>query len=181
MARFSVNQINLFRILVSPLFLYYTWPLHYRVYFYISVCYLVFSVAWALVDRFMAIDYAKMPVLGYLPQTLDAMLVTLFVVLTGHVNSFAVMGYVIIVLLSAISEKRNYGLTAMIISLLFYVASGILYLFGFFRVINIFGYGTRILPAQLVVSTLILAVCLYLAYTITRSMVLKLKKLEARS
>jgi len=151
--------VNFFRILLSLLFVYIVFPLEIRVYNYITVFHLLFSTIWFLLNQLNLIKISW-SILGFIPQVLDILMVTIFVILTGHVNSFVSVGYVVIVVFSSIDLNPIYGKTSVILSILFFFGSGVLIIKNLIPVSNIFGYVTIIQWKGLIIATILIGFAL---------------------
>ena len=153
--------INFFRIVASLYFIYISYSIEITTFLYFSLAHLLFSVLWLAITEFKLIHETGM-LAGIMAQTLDIFLVTIFVMLTGHVNSFVVMGYVIITVLSSLNPEYNFGKIAAINSTLFFLISGFLIYKGYLPMTNIFGYLSSVSLKGLMVATVLLFVSLIL-------------------
>ncbi len=154
----SFLVINLARIIVSLVFLYIILPLELKIYKYLILIHFTFSMIWTIIYSFP--KFQRLTYLGFIPQTLDILVVTIFVMLTGHINSFVSIGYVVIVVFTSIRGNSIFGKTAVILSVLFYFVSGILILYGKIPIVNLFGYITAIQWKGLWIASTLLLVAL---------------------
>ncbi len=147
------RKINIIRIIMSILFGYFAFYFDMKIYFYLSIVHLVFSLFWMAQTEGNLLDENKFEIFGYIPATIDSFGMTIAVSLTGHLRSFLIIGYVIIVLMTSLTSNKKYGVFAVISSTFLFLLSGILIKNNLFPIINVFGFSTPILWRELVAST----------------------------
>ncbi|MCX8000095.1 MAG: hypothetical protein N3A69_14265 [Leptospiraceae bacterium] len=146
--------VNLGRAAISCLLLFIISPLQLKMYEYLILTHLIFSLFWTFLYSFP--KFRSLTKLGFIPQILDILVVTIFVMLTGHVNSFVSIGYVVIVVFTSIRGNFIFGKSAVLLSVLFYLISGILVIKGKVPIVNLFGYVTAIQWKGLLISSFLL-------------------------
>lgn len=161
MAKLKNYHIDLVRLSVSFLFIYLSLKSYYSIYYYISVSYMIFAVLWMFFNVIKVLKYDEFRFLAYIPIVMDAVLVTLFISLTGHVNSFAVLGYVLIVSFTQSRKVKASTYFSVAFCTLAYIISGLLYLYKIFPLVNIFGFVTSIAPFQLLIASVTLFFVLF--------------------
>lgn len=146
--------LNLARSLVSLLFVFLAYPLELSIYRYVTIIHFLFSIIWTVL--YLLPSIRSITYLGFIPLTLDTLIVTIFVMLTGHVNSFVSIGYVVIVVFSSARGDAIFGKSSVALSVVFYLTTGLLVLNGKIPIVNILGYVTAIHWKELVASSLLL-------------------------
>ena len=100
---------------------------------------LLFSLVWlALIETRLLVE-EKLWWSGYVPAAADSCFLSMLVYVTGNVSSFLVMGYVILVTLSSMTDERNYGFFTAIFCTIAYASVALLVYFGIVEPVNVLG------------------------------------------
>lgn len=135
----KLRPINLARILYSTGFLVLLFLFDLQRFTILSGAHLLFSVAWfGLIETGVIVE-EKLWWSGYVPAFADTFYLTLILHVTGNISSFLVMGYVITITLSSMTDERNYGIFTALCSAFFYITDGFLVATGIIQPVNIFG------------------------------------------
>jgi serine phosphatase RsbU (regulator of sigma subunit) len=103
----------------------------------LTAVHLGISIIWAALVEFEA-PVIFIEDLRYLRITLDAFLYTLAIYITGGVNSFVLLSYIIFIMLASLYSTNRYGIFAITVCVLFYNAMLLLTYSGYLPQVNIF-------------------------------------------
>ncbi len=160
--------INSLRLVVMIFVVIFTFDHEYLLYKSICIGNLVFSALWLIAEEFRYIDVSKYPRLSWVATSSDLIMVALVFFMTGTVNSFINIGFLLVTAVCCLNLKTGQGLFSAIVSILFYVSISLMVLLGLFPDINILGAENGVtLQAFLISSVLFTAanIAVYLLVT----------------
>lgn len=133
---------NLGRSLINACIFYFISSDQLNFFYFPALLNMVFSFVWMAAERRFYFNYEKYKFLPYIPAFLDILSGGILIYITGNVNSWAIMGYIIMGAISAFySSDTNQPLFIMISSVIVYSFICIAVLTGFAAPINILNPG----------------------------------------
>lgn len=168
------SLINTGRIGISLLFLFIIcfYEIKYPVIFFSSITHLAFSVLWFALIQFDIFIEENHVFSGYIPCTLDVLVCTAFILVTGNIYSPMLITYVIITSLTSVVIHKYISLYATVLITVLYIAMGVTTVRGYLPNINLFS-DSVIMPTYflLCVSTLVLGTGLFIVRNIVQQFV----------
>ncbi len=166
--------VNTGRIMISLVFLMlvFYFKLKYPVIYYGCILHLVFSVIWFVIIQFDIFIEENHNFSGYVPCTLDVVVSTAFILITGNIYSPLVIAYVIITALTSVVIHKYVSIYTTFLIIFLYITMGVLTIKGYIPDINLFS-GSAVKPDcfLLVVSSGILSIGLLIVRNIVRRFV----------
>lgn len=134
---------NLGRILINACIFYFISSDKLNFFYIPALLNLIFSVFWMTAERKFYFNYERYKFLPYIPAFLDILAGGILIYITGNVNSWAIMGYIIMGAISAFySSDTNQPLFIIISSLIVYSFICISVLTGLAAPVNILNPGS---------------------------------------
>ncbi|MCB1137338.1 MAG: serine/threonine-protein phosphatase [Leptospiraceae bacterium] len=135
----KLRPINLTRIAYSSGFTIFLFFFDFPELLILSLIHLSFSFLWFLLIELRILVEERLWWSGYVPAAADSCYLSMLVYVTGNVSSFLVMGYVILVTLSSMTDQRNYGAFTALFSSAMYALVGLLVYLGIAPPVNLMG------------------------------------------
>ncbi len=150
---------NVGRIFVSGIVIIvlYAYQINNLIFQIISFTHFLFSLLWFLFIESELLIEKKSKYFSFTPLVLDMILGTILMYLTGNIFSYFAIGYIVLTAISSISPRREFGLVAIILSILLFSLMGLSANLGILPIINIFSDITakvELLPLLLGVASI---------------------------
>jgi class 3 adenylate cyclase len=135
----SYTIINILRVVFTFIFIISTNSIN-NIYFQLaSYITLIFGILWLIVTYFKIIDEEKNPSFGYFPTFLDISMSSIFITLTGNIDSYFTYIYIYITVVCSLNLIIKQGLFSVIVIEIQYFLILILVYMGIIPNINYFG------------------------------------------
>lgn len=170
------RKVNLLRIALGIIFNILALAFCAKMYLFLSILYVVFSIFWFVQTEIDLINENKYPVFSYIPVVFDSVFVSLAVVLTGHSHSYLMIGFPLIVMLCSLNPLRNIGIVSAVLSSLLFLTGGILLKFNLWPYAPAHNAFENYNAWMLVYSTSALALVLCVINFVVHPMAVKLWK-----
>ncbi|HMV78244.1 MAG TPA: adenylate/guanylate cyclase domain-containing protein [Leptospiraceae bacterium] len=157
---------NLGRALINGCIFYFISSDQLNFFYAPALLTLIFSVIWMGAERKFYFNYSRYKFLPYIPAFMDILSGGILIYITGNVNSWAIMGYIIMGAISAFySSDTNQPLFIMISSVIVYSFICIAVLTGLAPPINILNPGAdRITWMSFIMALFFFSVGQYFLY-----------------
>lgn len=135
----KLRPINIARIGYSAAFSIFLYFFGMHELLILAGTHLAFSLTWYVLIELGWIVEEKLWWSGYVPAGADTSYLAMLVYVTGNVYSFLVVGYLIMVVLSSMTDERNYGLFTSWFGALTYTIVCLLVFFDVAPPVNVLG------------------------------------------